>query len=599
MTRRTPRDASAPSSGIGRGWIAGAALVVVLGIVASMFAAHAVARNDEQKSDRASAARSADIVARLRLAIEHERDLVVSTSAFIATNPLLSNASLNTFLRADRAFARYPEITGVARLVVVTPAQLPAFAARAVKDPTGPLAPDGSFQVIPPGTRPFYCLIDVSGSQSHVNPAPAGVDTCAVPGAAATLLSARDTGEGTYQPFPIGKQTMLGIQTPIYRGGGIPASVAERRTAFIGLVGVVLNPTVVMNVALAGHPGTAVTLAYASDTSAATFSAGKAPRDAETLTTDLHNGWTVGTSAVATSVDTLSDRNALSILIGGSAVSLLLGLLGLVLATGRARAIRQVHEQTVELRDQAEELRATVSELEAAQAVKDEFLSLVSHELRTPLTSICGYTELLKEEQLPDDQRDYLNVIDRNSARLLGLVEDLLVMAQIQSGGLPLELGEVILNDLIARSGEAARPFAASKEIALEIDAEPDIAAEGDAVRLSQVIDNLVSNAIKYTPNGGGVSITMTRSNETATIAVSDTGIGIPTDEQDQVFGRFFRTTNARVSGIEGTGLGLAITRGIVEAHGGTISFDSIEGAGSTFRITLPHAHGAGLESAA
>ena len=108
-----------------------------------------------------------------------------------------------------------------------------------------------------------------------------------------------------------------------------------------------------------------------------------------------------------------------------------------------------------------------------------------------------------------------------------------------------------------------------------------------------------MSNAIKYTPNGGGVSITMTRSNETATIAVSDTGIGIPTDEQDQVFGRFFRTTNARVSGIEGTGLGLAITRGIVEAHGGTISFDSIEGAGSTFRITLPHAHGAGLESAA
>src|SRR4029077_11896878 len=123
-----------------------------------------------------------------------------------------------------------------------------------------------------PGTRPFYCLIDVSGSQSHVNPTPAGVDTCAVPGAAASLLSARDTGEGTYQPFPIGKQTMLGIQTPIYRGGGIPASVAERRAAFIGLVGVVLNPTVVMNVALAGHPGTAVSLAYASDTSAATFS---------------------------------------------------------------------------------------------------------------------------------------------------------------------------------------------------------------------------------------------------------------------------------------------------------------------------------------
>jgi signal transduction histidine kinase len=91
----------------------------------------------------------------------------------------------------------------------------------------------------------------------------------------------------------------------------------------------------------------------------------------------------------------------------------------------------------------------------------------------------------------------------------------------------------------------------------------------------------------------------MTRAGETATIAVSDTGIGIPKDERDQMFSRFFRTSNARISGIEGTGLGLAITRGIVEAHGGTISFDSVEGAGSTFTITLPHAHGAGLESAA
>jgi signal transduction histidine kinase len=205
----------------------------------------------------------------------------------------------------------------------------------------------------------------------------------------------------------------------------------------------------------------------------------------------------------------------------------------------------------------------------------------------------------LKEDGVREDQRSYLDVVDRNSVRLLSLVEDLLLMAQIQSGGLPLELGEVILNDLIARSGETARPFAASKHIELEIDAEPGIAAEGDAVRLSQVIDNLVSNAIKYTPNGGGVSITMTRRGETATIAVSDTGIGIPKDERDQMFSRFFRTSNARTSGIEGTGLGLAITRGIVEAHGGTISFDSVEGTGSTFRITLPHAHGAGLESAA
>jgi len=142
-------------------------------------------------------------------------------------------------------------------------------------------------------------------------------------------------------------------------------------------------------------------------------------------------------------------------------------------------------------------------------------------------------------------------------------------------------------------------PANLGKEIELEIDAEPGIATQGDPVRLGQVLDNLVSNAIKYTPNGGGVSITMTRTGETATIAVSDTGIGVPAEEQDQLFDRFFRTSNARTAGIEGTGLGLAITRRIVEAHGGTIGFESVEGTGTTFRLTLPHAHACGLESSA
>lgn len=598
MTGR--RTADAASTGrIGRGWIAGAALIVVLGIAGSILAARAVTARDEQKQQRESAAASANIVSDLRLAIEHERDLVISTSAFIVANPSLTNVTFNRFLRSDRAWARYPEIIGVARLVVVKAAALPAFAARAKLDPTGTLARDGSYSVIPPGKRPFYCLVDLTGHRPHTPPSPAGVDECVSPIVATSLLRARDTGEGTYQPFLLDKQTVLAIQTPIYRGAGTPATVAARRASFIGLVAVVLVPTVVMNIALVGHPDTSVTLSYARGISAAEFTSGTAPRNAATLTTDLHNGWTVHTFAAAPEETVFSNRTALVLLIGGISVSLLLGLLGFVLATGRTRAIRQVREQTVELRDQAEQLRTNVTELEAAQAIKDEFLSLVSHELRTPLTSICGYIELLKEDGVRDDQRSYLEVVDRNSARLLSLVEDLLLMAQIQSGGLPLELGEVILNDLIARSSETARPFAASKEIELEIDAEPNIATEGDAGRLSQVIDNLVSNAIKYTPNGGGVSITMTRTGETATIAVSDTGIGIPKDERDQLFSRFFRTSNARTSGIEGTGLGLAITRGIVEAHGGTISFDSIEGAGSTFRITLPHAHGAGLESAA
>jgi signal transduction histidine kinase len=235
------------------------------------------------------------------------------------------------------------------------------------------------------------------------------------------------------------------------------------------------------------------------------------------------------------------------------------------------------------------ELTSQNEQLLALDRMKDEFIASVSHEFRTPLTSIRGYAELLQEADLPAEQRDFVNVIDRNSARLAGLVEDLLLMAQIQSGGLPLELDEVVLNDLIARAGEAAKPFAESKHIDLDFDTDPAIVTtQADADRLGQVLDNLVSNAIKYTPDGGGVSIRMTHTDDAATIAVSDTGIGIPQDEQAQMFGRFFRSSNARDSGIDGSGLGLAITRGIVEAHGGTIGFDSVEGVGTTFRLTVP-----------
>jgi signal transduction histidine kinase len=235
------------------------------------------------------------------------------------------------------------------------------------------------------------------------------------------------------------------------------------------------------------------------------------------------------------------------------------------------------------------ELARQNEQLLALDRMKDEFIASVSHEFRTPLTSIRGYAELLQEADLPAEQRDFVNVIDRNSARLAGLVEDLLLMAQIQSGGLPLELDEVVLNDLIARAGETAKPFAESKHIDLDFDTDPAIVTtQADADRLGQVLDNLVSNAIKYTPDGGGVSIRMTHTDDAATIAVSDTGIGIPQDEQAQMFGRFFRSSNARDSGIDGSGLGLAITRGIVEAHGGTIGFDSVEGVGTTFRLTVP-----------
>ena len=238
--------------------------------------------------------------------------------------------------------------------------------------------------------------------------------------------------------------------------------------------------------------------------------------------------------------------------------------------------------------EQEQQLRSMVAELEAAQRMKDEFISVISHELRTPLTSIRGYTDILLDDAPTEDQRDHLSVIDRNSKRLLGLVNDLLLVAQIQNGTLPLELSEITLEELIEQAGDAARPLAVSNDVDLEIVAAPGLTLFGDASRLSQVLDNLLSNAIKFTPEGGSVSLTATPAGESAVIEVTDTGIGIPQAEQDQMFARFFRSSSARGASIPGTGLGLVVTKGIVEAHDGTIDFESTEGVGTTFRVVLP-----------
>ena len=588
-----------PSSGVversrfaRKRWLVGGAAIVLLGVLRSVLAARAVARSEEQTSQRALTANSANVVSRLQLALQHEEDLVVDLGAFLVTTPRPTNAVFNAWLASTRAFVRYPEAKGIARLVLIPAAQLPAYATRAKLDPAETLSADGSFTVVPAGKRPFYCFVDlVSTAPGPGAPTPAGTDYCANPAYRAGIMSARDSGLGAYQPYTAGPLRLLAIQTPVYRGGVVPTTVAARRAAFSGWIALALEPGVILKTALEEQPRMAVALSYTRGSSPVTVDAGHMPEHATAQTVDLHNGWLVRTFEATPSSGLFSHANTLAVLLGGSSMTMLLGLIGFVLVTGRTRAFRLVDEQTVELRSQSKQLQRTIDELEAAQKVKDEFIGLVSHELRTPLTSISGFTELLQDEELTDVQRKHLGVIASNSMRLVKLVDDLLLVAQIQSGGLPLQVGEVLLNDLLARSDEAAKPFAATRHIEVDIDAEPGIAAQGDQARLGQMLDNLLSNAIKYTPDGGNVKVTMRQEGDTAKISIKDTGIGIPAEDQAQMFGRFFRSSNARASGIQGTGLGLAITRGIVEAHGGTIDFDSVQGSGTTFRVTLPRAH--------
>ena len=230
--------------------------------------------------------------------------------------------------------------------------------------------------------------------------------------------------------------------------------------------------------------------------------------------------------------------------------------------------------------------------------MKDEFVNLISHELRTPLSSILGYTELIADDDenpLSEEQARYLATVERNAQRLLRLVSDLLFTAQVESGRFSLQEQRIDLQSIVGTSMETAMPGADARSVRLVLShSDGPLEVWGDPVRLGQAVDNLISNALKFTPQGGRVAVTLGTAEgrdgepDRALIAVSDTGIGIPADEIDRLFSRFFRASTATQNAIPGVGLGLTITQAIALAHHGRIRVASTVGDGTTFTFELP-----------
>jgi signal transduction histidine kinase len=231
--------------------------------------------------------------------------------------------------------------------------------------------------------------------------------------------------------------------------------------------------------------------------------------------------------------------------------------------------------------------------LRELDAMKDSFVSSVSHELRTPLTSMVGFLEILRDGEVGElnpDQAHMVEIIERNSHRLEHLIGDILVAARFDSGRMRFDMDFVDLGALAGRQVESIAATATAQGTRVRLDVDPDVPAVwGDAERLGQMIDNLLSNAVKFTP-GGTVTVTVGRQGDRAVLAVADTGVGMPAEDLDKVFDRFYRASTAGTT--QGTGLGLSITRSIAEAHGGTIGVTSEVGVGTTFRVELALAAG-------
>lgn len=239
-----------------------------------------------------------------------------------------------------------------------------------------------------------------------------------------------------------------------------------------------------------------------------------------------------------------------------------------------------------ELKDSYEELRLTYLKLKELYKIKDNFLSNISHELRTPLTSVLGYTELLLEENISQEQRHKLEVILRNSKRLTRLIKSLLDSTLIESRNLQLDMQMLQINDVVAQVVEDMKTMASIKNLPIHTEIPPLPHVKGDRKRLIQVFSNILENAIKFTITGE-IRITAIEENENIHIKISDTGIGIPEDKLLQIFDRFYQLDSSDSRKYSGTGLGLWISKNIIDAHDGRIWAES-KNRGSTFHILLP-----------
>lgn len=227
----------------------------------------------------------------------------------------------------------------------------------------------------------------------------------------------------------------------------------------------------------------------------------------------------------------------------------------------------------------------TLARLEQLFNAQRRFIADISHELRTPLTAIRGNLDLLR--RIPNDETS-LNAMEAEARRMSRLVHDLLLLAQADSGRLPMQTRRFELNRLLEEVYDQAQALSYDREIDIALLQDQTIEIEGDRDRLMQLFMNLVSNAIKYTPDGGRVTLGLTAYDGWARVMVSDTGVGIPSEAVPHIFERFYRVDPARSRAQGGVGLGLAIARWIAEAHGGRITVESQVGHGSIFTVWLP-----------
>jgi diguanylate cyclase (GGDEF)-like protein len=370
-------------------WLPLTLLIVVAGLVSSALLAQSVANTEAKAQRDGFHFASAEIASSLKLSISHEEDLVVSTSAHVVTSPQARRPrEFDRWIESVEAMPRFPELQNIGFTALVSASRLAAFKAERARDPVRPFGSRGhavfEAQVLPDESRPFYCLATAGMARSPEAYVPVGLNYCAL---APSMTFDRDAGAANYAPITLAGKTTLGIATPVYRTGVPPSTVAARRRAFIGWLGELLVPSVVISRALEGHPNIAVTFTYSSSTAHVAFTRGTIPPRAMSDTLDVHKvfgqaGWVLHTFTPAVSGSLFDHTNALSRLLGGALLTLLASSFILLLATGRRRAREMVAAKTAELAHRA--THDPLTNLPNRSLVMDRAAQLVARQTRHP-----------------------------------------------------------------------------------------------------------------------------------------------------------------------------------------------------------------------
>jgi diguanylate cyclase (GGDEF)-like protein len=329
-----------------RTWGVIAAIVVVLGSVSSIIGANAVDNAQSQRIHRAFLTSSVEIGSTLKLEIQGQRDLIGSVESFLVGDPRATQAQFTRWSKDVRVFQRYGAVTSLGVLEYVTAAELPAYVERVSAQQATP------FRIEPPGKRPYYCLAPVGITRPGSPILTRDLDVCGS-GLGPIFMAARDGGKSAVLPYTYDGVHTVALETPIYEGGGVPATRSARERTFIAIIALTLLPKVILTNALIGHPDTAVALHYGGAHSTTVFQGGVAPQNAGTATVNLHDGWTIDALGVANGGGLWGDDVALAILFSGIALSLLVGALIFQLGSERSRLKVLVHERTQALHFQA------------------------------------------------------------------------------------------------------------------------------------------------------------------------------------------------------------------------------------------------------